>query len=110
MTGLVKEINAAVNANSDKKLAAFTIVLTDDADKTEEQLQSLAEDAKIDKVPLTLIEGVAGPPAYKIAKDAEVTVLMWKGLKVKVNHAFGKGKLDKESVKKIVEDINKILE
>jgi len=110
LPGLVKEINADVAANSDHKMAAFTVVLTDDADKTEEQLKALAKDANIDKVPLTLVEGAAGPPAYKIAKDAEVTVLMWKGQKVKANFAFGKGKLDKEAIKKIVEDTSKILE
>ncbi|MFL5340206.1 MAG: hypothetical protein ACJ8F7_08635 [Gemmataceae bacterium] len=110
MTGLVKELNAAVNANADKKMAAFTVVLTDDADKTEEQLKALAKDAKIDKVPLTLMEGAAGPPAYHIAKDAEVTILMWKGQKVKANFAFGKGKLDKEAIKKVLEDTSKILE
>jgi hypothetical protein len=110
LTGLVKEINAAVEKNQDKKMAAFAVVLTEDADKTEEQLKALAKSAKIDKVPLTLVEGAAGPPDYKIAKDAEVTVLMWKGLNVKVNHAYGKGQLTREAVKQILEDTGKILE
>jgi hypothetical protein len=110
LTSLVKEIDAAVKSHEDKKMAAFTVVLTDDADKTEEQLKALAKDAKVEKVPLTLMEGAAGPPKYKIAKDAEVTVLLWKGQKVKVNHAFGKGQLTKEAIKKVVADTSKILE
>ena len=110
LTSLVKEIDAAVKSHEDKKMAAFTVVLTDDADKTEEQLKALAKDAKVEKVPLTLMEGAAGPPKYKIAKDAEVTVLLWKGQKVKVNHAFGKGQLTKEAIKKVVADTSKILD
>ena len=110
MTSLVKEVDAAVKAHEGKKLAAFTVVLTDDADKTEEQLKGLAKEAKIEKVPLTLMEGAAGPPEYKIAKNAEVTVLLWKGQKVKANHAFAKGQLDKEAIKKVVADTSKILE
>jgi hypothetical protein len=110
LTGLVKEIDAAVKANQDKKMASFTVVLTDDADKTEEQLKALAKEAKIEKVPLTLMEGAAGPPKYKIAKDAEVTVLLWRGQKVKANHAFGKGQLNKQKIKEIVADTSKILE
>jgi len=103
-------MNALVSINKDKKMAAFTVVLTDDADKTEEALKALAKEGNIDKVPLTLMEGAAGPPAYKIAKDAEVTVLLWKGQKVQANHSFGKGKLDKDAIKKIIEDTAKILE
>jgi hypothetical protein len=110
LTSLVKEIDAAVKTHQDKKMASFTVVLTDDADKTEEQLKALAKDAKIEKVPLTLMEGAAGPPKYNIAKDAEVTVLLWREQKVKANFAFGKGQLNKEGIKKIVADTSKILE
>jgi hypothetical protein len=110
LTSLVKELNAAVIANKDKNLASFTVVITEDADKTEDQLKALAKDGNIDKVPLTIFEGKAGPPAYKISKDAEVTVLMWRDLKVRANHAFGKGQLNKEAIKKIVDDTSKILE
>lgn len=110
MTGLVKEIDAAVTANKDKRMAAFTVVLTTDADKTEAQLKTLAKDSKIEAVPLTLMEGAAGPPDYKIAKDAEVTVLLWRGQNVKANHAFGKGQLNQEGIKKIIADTKKILE
>jgi len=110
LTSLVKEINAQVAINKDKKMAAFTVVLTQDADKTEEQLKALAKKDNIDQVPLTLLEGTAGPPAYKIAKDAEVTVLLWRGQKVKANFAFAKGKLNAEAIKKIVEDTKVILD
>ena len=91
-------------------MAAFTVVLTEDADKTEGQLKALAKEAHIKAVPLTLMEGAAGPPAYKIAKDAEVTVLLWRGLNVKANHAFAKGQLNKEGIKKILADTSKILD
>ncbi len=110
LTGLVKQVDAAVKAHEDKKLSAFVVVLTDDADKTEEQLKALAKNAKIKNVPLTLLEGTAGPPKYKIAKDAEVTVLLWRGQKVKANHAYGKGQLNQEAIKTILADTSKILD
>jgi hypothetical protein len=110
LTGLVKQIDAAVKAHEDKKLAAFVVVLTDDADKTERQLKALAKDAKIEHCPLTLFEGTAGPADYKIAKDAEVTVLLWRDQTVKANHAFGKGQLTKDAIKKVIADANKILD
>lgn len=106
---LVKKIDAKVADNKDKKMAAFVVVLTDDADKVEPKLEALAKDSKISSTPLTIIEGAAGPPEYKLAKDAEVTVMMWVESEVKVNQAFAKGKLDKKSVDSLVEQTKLIL-
>jgi hypothetical protein len=107
---LVKKIDAKVGANKDKKMAAFVVVLSDEADAVEPKIEALAKDGKIEFTPLTLIEGVTGPPEYKLSKDAEVTVMMWVESEVKVNHAFAKGKLDKKAVDAIVAETKKILE
>lgn len=115
LTSLVKQIDEQVAKNEDKKMASFVILLSNDADADEAKLNTLAEKAgiKIGKeanIPLTIFDGVAGPPNYKIAEDAEVTVMLWKGQKAVVNHAFAKGQLDKDGVKKVVESTAKILE
>jgi hypothetical protein len=112
---LVKQIDEQVANNTDKKLASFVVLLSDDPDADEAKLKQLAEKAGIKtgkeaNVPLTIYDGMAGPPNYKIAKEAEVTVLHWKGQKTVVNHAYAKGKLDKAAVKEIVESTAKILE
>lgn len=110
LTSLVKQIDEQVAKNEDKKLASFVVLLSNDPDADEAKLKELAEKAGIKNVPLTIYDGVAGPPNYKLAEEAEVTVLHWKGLKTVVNHAFAKGKLDKEGVKKVVDSTAKILE
>ena len=109
LTSLVKQIDEQVAKNEEKKLASFVVLLSNDADADEAKLAALAEKAGIKHVPLTIFDGIAGPPNYKIAEDAEVTVLQWKGLKAVTNHAFAKGKLDKEGVKKVVESTSEIL-
>jgi CTP:molybdopterin cytidylyltransferase MocA len=107
---LVKELDAVVEKNADKRLCAFVVVLTDQPDETAEQLTKLAEKEQIDHVPLTLMEGTAGPPSYKISKDAEVTVLLWKNVKVTANHAFASTKdLDQKAIKAILKDVDKML-
>jgi hypothetical protein len=110
LTSLVKQIDEQIGAHSDEKMAGFVVLLTDDADAAEVQLKELAEKQKLENTPLTLFDGVAGPPDYKIAKTADVTVMMWVGGTVKVNYVFEKGKLDKAAVEKIVKDTAKILE
>jgi hypothetical protein len=110
LTSLVKQIDEKIAANSDKKMAGFIVLLTDDPDAAEPQLKELAEKHKIEKTPLTVFDGVTGPPNYSIAKEADVTVMMWVGGKVKVNRAFEKKKLDKAAIEQLVKDTDKILE
>jgi hypothetical protein len=107
---LVKQIDEKVGQNKNQKMAAFVVVLSDDPDATESKLAKVAKDQKIANTPLTLVEGQTGPPEYKLAKDAEVTVMMWVESEVKVNQAFGKGKLDKKAVASLVSETKKILE
>jgi ABC-type uncharacterized transport system substrate-binding protein len=104
---LVKQVDKKIGEN--ESLKAFVVVLSEDADATAEELKKLAEKQGIKNVPLTVFEGAAGPPSYKIAEDAEVTVLMWSNTEVKVNHAFAAGEFNKKAVKSVVADVEKIL-
>ena len=70
VSNLVKEIDTKVGDNKDKKMAAFVVLLTDNAEAGAKQLSNLAEDKKITNVPLTVYDGIAGPESYKISKDA----------------------------------------
>lgn len=109
LASLVKRIDKAVKKHEDAKLRAFVVYLTEDPDAAEGQLKALAAELEIENVPLTVFEGAAGPPGYKIAKDAEFTVVMWRALDVKAVHAVAKGKLKKKKIQKILADTSKIL-
>ena len=107
---LVQKIDSKVGENQDKKMAAFVVVLTADADEFVPRIKALAKDAGISNVPLTIISAPTPPPEYKIADDAQVTVLMWVERVVKVNRSFATGELDKIAIDALVADTNKILE
>ncbi|HEV3165831.1 MAG TPA: hypothetical protein VGZ22_17515 [Isosphaeraceae bacterium] len=106
LTSLVKQIDEKIGENG--QLKSFVVVLTSKGDKTADDLKKLAKDASIKHVPLTMLQDPAGPPDYELAKDADITVLMWKGHKVKVNRAY-KGELTDQEVRTIVADIPKVL-
>lgn len=110
LTSLVKQIDEQVGKNTDKKLCSFVVFLTGDSDAVRPQVEKLAEKEKIGRVPLTIGEIPAGPPEYKIDKDAEITVLIWKNQTVVANHAFKAGELKAKQVKAVIEDLPKILE
>lgn len=106
---LIKEVDGVVGQHSDKKMAAFVVVLAEDADRIAPQLEELAKKNNIKNVPLTIFDGDAGPSDYKLAKDADVTVMMWNNSEVKANKALAKGQLNADAIKTIIGDTQKIL-
>ena len=107
LASLVKKIDEKIGENG--KLKSFVVMMTKEGEKTGEALKKLAADASVKHVPLTMIGEKDGPPDYEISSDADVTVLMWKQHKVKVNHAF-KGELSDKDIETVVSSIPKVLE
>jgi len=106
LTSLVKKLEAAANAHADQKLRAVVVILSDD-DKTEAQLKKLAEKEHLKRVVLA-VDNPQGPDRYEIAKDADVTAVLYVKKKVKKNFAFEKGKLteaEAEAVTAATKDI-----
>jgi hypothetical protein len=109
LAGLVKKIDALVEKNKGQQMKSFVVLLTDDPDGAEKELQAFAKKHGISNVPLTFFEGVTGPPKYNIAKDAAVTVMLWRNLKVEANHSYAKGALNTKTAQKVVDSTSKIL-
>lgn len=89
-------------------MGSFVVFLSDD-EKLEKQLKELADKLHLQKVILT-IDNPAGPKAYKISKDADVTVLLYDRQTVKYNFAYRKGELSPQAVQQIVAAMQKVLE
>jgi hypothetical protein len=107
LTSLVKKLEQATADHSDCRMGAWVVVLTDD-DKMEDKLKELAKKEKLKKVVLA-VDSTQGPPSFKIAKDADVTVLLYEKKKVKKNFAFEKGKLTDKDVDAVVAAVQDIL-
>ncbi len=103
---LVKRIDSLVDdpADNAQTKKAFIVLITDDPEEAQPRLEQLAESRKLKHIPLTIFDGVRGPPGYQIARKAEVTVMMWKDNRVEINRAFAAGQLDDSAVNKVVAD------
>ena len=111
MASLVKQLDALVAKHSDKKLSAFVNLIGADGEKLQETAKKFAEDNKVAKIPVVVpVEAENGPANFGINPDADVTVLLYTGLKVKANHAFAADKFDKKSVAAVIADVPKLLE
>ncbi|MSQ95197.1 MAG: hypothetical protein EXR98_11665 [Gemmataceae bacterium] len=100
MASLVKKIDSA------KGIKSFVIMMSD-----EENVKDVATKfAEANKVKNTVfaIDNVSGPKAYKIAKEAEITVLLYTGGEVKANHAYRKSDFNAAAVEAIIKDLPKI--
>ena len=103
LASLVKKIDAATTKEN---VNSFVVLLSDD-EGAPDKLKSMAEQNKINKTVLA-VDNVTGPQAYKVAKEADVTVVMYNKRKVVVNHAFGPGQLNASAIDRVVSDIPKV--
>ncbi len=108
LASLAKKIDAATDKNSECKMGSFIVFLNDD-EGIDKKLKDLADKEHLEKISLATLSSKSGPEAYKIAKDADVTVILYHKNKCEANYAFKKGELTDSEVDKIVTDLTKIL-
>lgn len=107
LTSLVKKVDAAsAKFKGGKNVISFVTFLNDD-EKLEDALKTFAEKEKIGNTVLS-IDNVAGPKGYDIAKEADVTVLVYSGRKVQANHSFRKGELNEKAIEQVMESVSKL--
>ena len=88
-------------------MGSFVIFLNK-SDEIENKVKAFADKIGVKQTVLAL-DNPAGPKGYNIAKEADVTVLLYVGRKVKANFAFEKGKLTAADVDKVMKELPKIL-
>jgi hypothetical protein len=107
LTSLVKKIDEETIKHKSDRMGSFVVFLSDD-EKLQDQLKDFAKKEDIKKCVLT-IDNPAGPGPYKVAKDADVTVVLYENRTVKANFAFKRGELNDSAIMHILADIPKIL-
>jgi len=107
LTSLVKKIDQATAKNSEAHMGSF-VVFCSNEEGLEKQLKELAKKQKLQHIVLT-VDNPAGPKNYEIAKQADVTVVLYTKGKVMANYAFRKGELKDKDVDQVIGDVKKIL-
>ena len=104
---LVKAIDEATAKNAKCDMNSFAVFCSSE-DKLEGKLKDMADKGKLTKCVLS-IESPEGPAKYNIAKDADLTVVLYTAHTVKANYAFEKGKMTDKDIAAIVADLTKII-
>ena len=108
LTSLVKKLDAATLKNDACQMGSFVVMLADDKAAMATQLKELASKEKLKETALTVYNR-HGPAEYHIDPDADVTVLLYVGKVVKVNHAFRKGEFEDKDIDRVLADLPQIL-
>jgi hypothetical protein len=107
LTRLIKRIDEATAKNNERMMGSYAVFLTD-SEALPAELKELAAKEKIENCVLA-IDDPEGPKTYRIAPEAEVTVILYTELTVKANHAFKRGEFNDKAADAIVADLAKIL-
>jgi hypothetical protein len=104
---LVKKLEEAVAANAKAEMGSYVVFLSDD-DKLSDKLKAWSDKEKLSNVTLA-VDNPSGPSKYNVAKDADVTVVLYVDRVSKANWAFKKGDFKDEHVDAVIKGLDKIL-
>ena len=108
---LIKKIEEEVEEHQSEKLTSFVNMIGADAESLKKAAADFVSKHGIKKIAFVVPDDTQhGPPDFKIAPDADLTVVCYKGGQVKANHAFAKGDLSEEKLEAIVEASCKLVE
>jgi hypothetical protein len=107
---LVKGLDKALTDHKARELRAWVTFLSDDQTSLDPKLVAWSKKHAIRDVPLGVFEEVGGPPTYKLAKDADVTVLLYVKRKVVSNFAFRAGEFTEAKVEEVLKELPRIVE
>ena len=103
---LLAKFDAEINARKDSGFKAWATQLAETADL--DALAKWGQKQGIKTVPLGVYENADGPPAYAIAADADVTVLLFVKSKVVANFAFRAGELTDAAADGVLKAVPKL--
>jgi hypothetical protein len=105
---LVQRIDTAVAAHKAADMRGWVTFLAEDHTALDPKVVQWSQQHAIKNVPLGIFEDTVGPPAYLLARDADVTVLFSVKQRVVANFAFRAGELNDAAIDAILKTVPKI--
>ncbi len=99
---LAQGVDQALTTHKTAELRGWATILHDDQSAIDAQVVQWGKTHGLSNLPIAVFEDADGPPAYRIGKDAEVTVLLAVKQKVVKNFSFRAGELNEQRVKEVL--------
>lgn len=105
------KLEEELEEHADEQLTAFVNMIGTDAESLKQAAADFAAKHDFKRIAFVVPEEAEnGPEDFKIAPDADLTVVCYKGGTVKANHAVAKGGLDDDMIDAMVEASCKLVE
>jgi len=107
---LVAKLDRAVAEHKAADLRAWVTFLSYEQPQLDPQLVTWSKQHALIRVPVGVFEDKVVPPSYKLAGDADVTVLLFVKRKVQANFAFRAGELSDDAIAEVVKAVPQLIE
>jgi hypothetical protein len=105
---LLAQLDAAALAKKDTNCKAWMTLLAEKADL--DALAQWAQKEGLKALPVGAFEDADGPPAYKLHKDADVTVILFTKQKATATFAFRAGELDAAATARVLKAVGELFD
>jgi hypothetical protein len=107
---LVRRLDRAVADHKKAGLRGWVTFLAGDPARLDARVVKWGKQHAIGTMPLGVFTDTVGPPSYRLARDADVTVLLFVKRKVVANFAFRAGELTDAQAAEVLKTLPKILD
>jgi hypothetical protein len=105
---LTHQLDRALTTYKAVDLRAWVTFLSEDQTSLDPKVVTWSQQHATGTVPLAVFEDVGGPPSYRLARDADVTILLSVRQQVVANFAFRPGELTESRIAEVVRALPQI--
>jgi hypothetical protein len=105
---LAQQLDKALADHKKSELRCWITFLNEDQLSLDPKVVQWSQKHALRSVPLGVFEDAGGPPSYRLAADADVTVLLFVKQKVVANFAFRAGELKDEKIAEVLQALPRI--
>jgi hypothetical protein len=106
---LVGQLDKALTEHKAADLRGWVTFLSEDQPGLDPKVVQWGKQHAIRTVPLGIFSDADGPPSYRLAHDADVTVMLYVKQKVVANFAFRAGELTEERIAEVFKAVPRIV-
>jgi hypothetical protein len=106
---LAQKLDKASADHKKAELRAWITFLSEDQSSLDARVLAWSQKHALRNVPLGVFEDVDGPPSYRLARDADATVILFVKQKVVANFAFRAGELNDERMADVMKALPKMV-
>jgi hypothetical protein len=105
---LVQQIDRALPQYKGVELRGWVTFLHEDQASLDAKVVAWAQKYAVRNVPIAVFEDVGGPPSYRLALEADVTILLSVRQRVAANFAFRAGELNDAAIAEVLKALPRI--